>query len=192
VISLQTLSALSLLSPRQLQRLIKDGIISLARDKRGDRLRGRVILGEALPKLFEYAREHASSDPSVARFRAARAEREEADAAMAKIELGYQRGKYLLASAVEEHGIRMLTACRARLLAIPATVGRSLIPLTDTGKLSESERFRQIYKIIEEKIYAALHEIADLGEAGRRDREQSRQCASGLRTTRQPRATTTE
>jgi hypothetical protein len=114
IISLETLADLSALSVRQIQRLVKNRVISLARDKKGNPIRARVVLGEAVPKLFEHSRNtHAVGDPAIARFRRARAQREEADAAMAKIELGYQRGKYLLASAVEEDGIRMLTACRA-------------------------------------------------------------------------------
>ena len=158
VITISTAAELAVLSPRQIQRLIKDGIISLARDKRGNQLRGRVVIGEALPRLFEYAREHAAGDPSVARFRAARAEKEEAEAAMAQIELGYRRQKYLLASAVEEDAIRMLTACRARFLAIPSSIARSLIGKTD---------FKEIYLILETSIHTALREISKLGEAGR-------------------------
>jgi hypothetical protein len=176
IIALSTLAELSVLSVRQIQRLVKDGVISLARDKKGNPIRARVVLGEAVPKLFEHSRNtHAVGDPAIARFRRARAKREEADAAMAEIELGYHRGKYLLASAVEEDLIRMLTACRARMLAIPSAVARSLIALTDTDRLSESERFRQIYQLIEDKVYAALTEIADLSKAGRRDGEQMMQ-----------------
>ena len=157
VISFETLSALVVLSPRQLQRLVKDGVIHLAKDKRGNRLRGRVVLGEALPRLFEYARESVG-DPAVGRFRRARADMTQSHAEIARIELATKRGEYIEAARVEESATRLLTMCRARLLAIPASIGNSLRGLTD---------FRKIYEIIESAIHRALHELADLGDLAR-------------------------
>jgi hypothetical protein len=165
IITLETLSSLSVLSVRQLNRLIKARVITLATNKRGQPLRGRVFLGEAIPRLFEHVRDSiVMDDPSERRYRAARARKEECAAKSAEIELDYERGKYLLASKVREHGQAMLLCCRSRLLAIPSSIARSLIGLTD---------FRAIYTIVENAIHAGLHEIADLGEMGQRDREQA-------------------
>jgi phage terminase Nu1 subunit (DNA packaging protein) len=175
VITLQTLSELSVRSPRQLQRLVRDGIISLARDKRGRPLRGRVVLGEALPKLFEYARESVG-DPAVGRFRRARADLAQSHAEMARIELAAKRGEYVATATVEESATRLLTMCRARLLAIPSSISRSLIGKTD---------FKEIYLIVEEAIHRALHELADFGELARECRyakeEQLDEITEGLR-----------
>ena len=66
VVTFETLGRLAVLSPRQLQRLAKEGV-KLAVDRSGRQLRGRVVIGEALPKLFAYARE-SGGDPAVCRF----------------------------------------------------------------------------------------------------------------------------
>jgi hypothetical protein len=161
-ITFEELGQLAVLSTRQVQRLVKARVINLAKNKRGQPLRGRVFLGEAIPRLFEHLRDTAvMDDPNERRYRAARAQKEECFAQSAQIELDYQRGKYALVSEVQEQGAALLLCCRSRLLAIPSSISRSLIGLTD---------FRKIYTIIETAIHRALHEIADLGELGTKER----------------------
>jgi len=163
IITFEELGQLAVLSTRQIQRLVKARVISLAKNKRGQPLRGRVFLGEAVPRLFEHVRDTIVGDnPDEKRYRRARAAKEECAAKSAQMELDYQRGKYALVSKVREEGTTMMLCCRSRLLAIPSSISRSLIGLVD---------FKQIYTIIESAIHAALHEIADLGELGRKDRE---------------------
>jgi len=141
------------------------GILPQAKDKDGKLLRGRYVLGVAVPRAFEYTRESlVSDDPDEARYRKARAAKEECAAAAAQIELDYQRGKYVLVSEVQEQGTAMMLCCRSRLLAIPSSISRSLIGKTD---------FKEICLIVEGAIHAALHEIADLAELGRKDRERA-------------------
>lgn len=165
----KTLGTVLGISDRRVRQLTEEGVFKVARTK-FKRMHYR--LDDSVQSFVKQQVDVASKqsgDPAIERFRSARAKREEIDAAMATIELGHLRQKYLLASAVEEAGIRMLTACRARMLAIPATVSHSLIALTDSDKMSARDRFHQIYQVIQDKIYAALREIADLPKAGPRN-----------------------
>jgi hypothetical protein len=165
IITFEELGQLAVLSTRQIQRLVKARVISLAKNKRGQPLRGRVFLGEAIPRLFEHLRNTAiMDDPNERRYRAARAQKEECFAESARMELEYERGRYALVSEVQEQGAALLLCCRSRLLAIPSSISHSLIGKTN---------FREIYNIIEAAIHRALHEIADLGELGTKERRRA-------------------
>ena len=158
IISAAELAALVGLSERHIRRLTKSGVIELATDKAGRELAGRYVLGAATLKLFERERAGQTTiDPNMARFKQARAEREECDAEMVKIELVAKRGEYLRRDIVEESGLRLVSVCRARLLAIPSAITNSLRAPTD---------FHTIYQILETAIHKALHELAAFGDLG--------------------------
>jgi hypothetical protein len=178
IVTAADLAALVGMSERHIRRLTKSGVIALAKNKAGRVLRGRYVLGAAALKLFERERAgQATNDPNIARFKQARAGREECEAEMAKIELAAKRGEYLDRAMVEESGLRLVTVFRARCLAIPSAISHSLRGQTD---------FHTIYQIVETAIRRALHELADFGQLGiacgeAKNEEELEQCTARLR-----------
>jgi hypothetical protein len=105
-----------------------------------------------MPRFVEHLRDTlASKDPNEARFRAARAAREEANAKLAEIELDAKRGFYHRADDVEFFWTQTVTACKARILAVPSRICHALRGQTDLVKING---------IITDELYAALEELS--------------------------------
>jgi hypothetical protein len=151
IVGSNDLAELLVVSPRHVRRLTQTGVLPQAKDKEGKILRGRYVLGVVIPRAFEYTRESLVSDDSdQKRYRAARAAKEEATAELAQFELEVKRGFYHHAADVEFAVTTFDTACKARLLAIPARVARLLVGMTD---------FKAINDLIYGEIVLALREL---------------------------------
>jgi hypothetical protein len=145
------LARLLLMTPRNVQRLVGDGILARAADDDGVELRGRF---EMVPNVQAYIkhllarREHDA--PSESRWMTLRNQRMAAEGALADLRLQELRGKLHRSDDVEFAVTTMITACRSRLLSIPSRIARSLL-----GKRS----FKEIYDIIYKEIELALREL---------------------------------
>jgi hypothetical protein len=62
IVTLSDIAVLSGYGERHVQRLTRNGLIKLARDKRGKPLPGRYVIGLTLPVLAEHTRDLATAD----------------------------------------------------------------------------------------------------------------------------------
>jgi hypothetical protein len=67
VITLSDLAALCVCSERTIQRLTKQGVLRLAKDRQRRIMRGRYELGDAMPRFVEHLRDSITSDDPNAR-----------------------------------------------------------------------------------------------------------------------------
>jgi hypothetical protein len=131
IVTLSDIAVLSGYGERTVQRLVKSGVIRLARDAQGRQLKGRFVLGEAMPALCEYLRDLSTvGDPHEEIFRLARSRKM---AAMAEIE--EQRARLLSGELVSvDHVMRvmaeLLSVVRSHVLALPSRCSRLVLGLT--------------------------------------------------------------
>jgi DNA-binding GntR family transcriptional regulator len=155
------LSCYLLLSPQRIRQLTQEGVLQRAK-RNGHFVKGRFNLLAAVNAYITYQRSKASRAALGDEYFQLKQRRLKAITEREEMLTDEMRGKYLLATVVEEAQILRLTFFRAKCLGIPTAISRSLMALT-AGDLTESERFRQIYEVVEAKIYEALHALADLG-----------------------------
>jgi phage terminase Nu1 subunit (DNA packaging protein) len=135
------------LSPRRVQQLAKAGIL-LPKP-----VSGKYDLVQCIKSYEQYIKNNqtsnnsAGNDINVQRVRLLRAQAEKAE-----LELEVLKEKYLEASEVEFTWSDMVLTFRARMLAIPSKLVRSLA--------AAGGDFAKIQKILEDEIYDALIELS--------------------------------
>jgi phage terminase Nu1 subunit (DNA packaging protein) len=119
VVSLADLATLLVLSERSVQRLVKQAVIKLARNKAGQLLRGRFVLGEAVPALVEHLRDSVLDDPNEKAYSAARAQRMQALAVREELDTRLRTGQLIERSQVALVLAHLATATKSAVLALP-------------------------------------------------------------------------
>ncbi len=143
-------------SPRYVQQLTRDGILQRATDEDGRELRGRYNLW-SVRDYCRYLRTLARlDDASEQRYSALRNERMAADNELTQLNLAERKSQLHNSDDVEFVMTQMLTAFKARTLAIPSRVSRSLI-----GK----KTFREIYDLLTREIELCLLELSGYDES---------------------------
>src|SRR5260370_15488623 len=143
-------------SPRYVQQLTRDGILQRATDEDGRELRGRYNLW-SVRDYCRYLRTLARfDDASEQRYSALRNERMAADNELTQLNLAERKGQLHNSDDVEFVMTQMLTAFKARTLAIPSRVSRSLI-----GK----KTFREIFDIVMHEIALCLRVLSAYDES---------------------------
>jgi phage terminase Nu1 subunit (DNA packaging protein) len=152
VITTSDLATLTVQSERSVQRLTKQGIFRLAKDRQGRQLKGRFVVGECVPAFCEHLRELATDDPNEAAYKAARARRMEASAAAAELAVKLQRGQLHRSEDISFFLGNIIIATRDRLRAIPSRLMFSLRGETDPAKINAA---------ISSEIDGALTELSE-------------------------------
>jgi phage terminase Nu1 subunit (DNA packaging protein) len=153
IITLADLSALVVVSERTIQRLAKEGVIPLAKNKRGQPMRGKFVLGEAVPRFIENLRDRfVETDPTKAAFNHDRARKMKIEADSAQMDLEEKRGVLVRVSDVEFEIHQTIRNVRDGVRAVPSRIMHSLVGLKDP---------REANKIVAEAIDATSHRVAD-------------------------------
>ena len=146
------LARLLLMTPRHVNRMVADGVLTRATDDDGTELRGRfemVANVQAYIRHLQARNQHDEPGESV--YSRLRNDRMRDEGEMTRLRLAEIKGKLHRADDVEFAVTAMVSACRARLLAIPSRIATRLI-----GKRS----FKEIYSIIYNEIVSALKELS--------------------------------
>jgi phage terminase Nu1 subunit (DNA packaging protein) len=146
------LAELLLLSERRIQQLTRAGVLKHAYDEQdGHELRGRFRWVEAIQAYIRYLRqEFGSEDVTETKFLDARSRRMIAVAEAAELQLAVLKGKLHRTEDVEFIMTNRDSAIRARLLAIPARVGRLLVGQTDLNEIRD---------LLNAESYSALNSL---------------------------------
>lgn len=140
-------------TPRHVQRLTGDGVLSRARDLDGKELLGRYELIANVRSYIKYLRMQARlDDASESKYIMLRNNKMAADSETATLKLAIFKNTLHKADDVEFILTNMFTAMKSRLLAIPSRVTRLVIGQTN---------FQVIYDLIYTEIELALRELAD-------------------------------
>jgi Phage DNA packaging protein, Nu1 subunit of terminase len=141
------------ITPRHVQRLTGDGILTRARDVDGKELMGRYELIANVRSYIKYLRMQARlDDASESKYVMLRNNKMAADSETATLKLAIFKNTLHKADDVEFILTNMFTAMKSRLLAIPSRVTRLVI-----GQVN----FQVIYDLIYTEIELALRELAD-------------------------------
>jgi phage terminase Nu1 subunit (DNA packaging protein) len=149
--SARQLSEILGISQRQIERLTASRVLEVTRGK----LRHRYQLATAVKSYLAYQKQYVTEQAKGADdagYMRARARRMAALAQQAEFELEIQKGKMYYAVDVEHALTTMITACKARLLAMPSRVMHQLVGRTDP---------RETNKIVGDEIYSALTELSE-------------------------------
>jgi phage terminase Nu1 subunit (DNA packaging protein) len=153
VVSLSDVASLCVCSERTIQRLTKSGVLRQAKDRERRIMRGRYVLGDAVPRFVESLRDSITSDdPSERAYVEARSRRMRALAESEELRVKHQRGALIKLETVSFWLSLILRSCRDRLRAIPSRTLHQLTGMTDA---------RQINQLLQKEIDAGLSEIAD-------------------------------
>ena len=152
IVTTTQLAKLLLLSERRIQQLVRAGIFKHAFDlEGGHELRGRFRWIDSVQAYIRYLRQElGSEDATETRFLDARSRRMIAVAEAAELRLKVLKGKLHRAEDVEFLMTNRDSAIRARILAIPARVGRLLIGQTDPAT---------IHDLLSAELYSALDSL---------------------------------
>ena len=102
VVTLSDVAALTVQSERSIQRLVKSGVIRLAKDRQRRQLKGRFVLGDCIPRICEHLRDQmTAADPNAAAYAEARARRMQCVAKVAELELKQKKRELHHARDVE-------------------------------------------------------------------------------------------
>ena len=138
-------------TPRWILKLTADGVLHRALDADGSELRGRYH-ARAVGDFCDYLRRQARiDDSSELRYSALRNEKLSAENELTQLSLAERKGQLHNSDDVEFVMTQMLTAFKARILAIPARVSRLLIGRT---------KFKEIFDIIMKEIEQCLLQLS--------------------------------
>lgn len=150
-LDISTTAKLLKLQPRQVQQLTADGVLQRARDEDGSEIKGRYVMVQCVHGYIDYLRARVPLEGSSEdEWQQLRTRRMAFESEMAELKLNLLKGKLHRAEDVEFCVTTMITACRARLLAIPSRIARLLI-----GK----KKFKEIFDLIYREIELALREL---------------------------------
>jgi phage terminase Nu1 subunit (DNA packaging protein) len=133
------------ITDRRLQQLADENVVSPVK-------RGVWNLVETAHGYIRYLREHGSTKNDAIDARRERARLLAAQADKVELELAILRADTIPAETVRAVWSKMLSACRARLLAVPTRVAGAAMA---AASIQESET------LVRELIYEALNELAD-------------------------------
>jgi hypothetical protein len=143
-------------TPRWINKLTGDGVLQRAVDDDGKELRGRYG-ARAIGDFCDYLRKQARLDDTTEiRYSALRNEKLSAENELTQLNLAERKGQLHNSDDVEFVMTQMLTAFKARTLAIPSRVSRLLIGRTN---------FREIFDIIMKEIELCLSELSGYDES---------------------------
>jgi hypothetical protein len=143
-------------TPRWILKLTADGVLHRALDADGSELRGRYH-ARSIGDFCDYLRRQARiDDSSELRYTALRNERLAAENELTQFTLAERKGQLHNSDDVEFVMTQMLTAFKARTLAIPSRVSRSLIGKTN---------FREIFDLLMHEIELCLLELSGYDES---------------------------
>jgi phage terminase Nu1 subunit (DNA packaging protein) len=127
IITLADLSALVVVSERTIQRLVKEGVIPLAKNKRGQPMRGKFTLGIAVPHFIENLRDTlVADDPAKAEFDRERAAKMKIERMNAEIDLQEKRGSMVKVCDIEFEIHQTIRNVRDGVRAVPSRIMHSL------------------------------------------------------------------
>jgi phage terminase Nu1 subunit (DNA packaging protein) len=153
VITLSDLASLCVCSERTIQRLTKRGVLRQAKDRERRIMRGRYVLGDALPRFVEHLRDSITSDdPNERAYVEARARRMTASAEMTQLELRHKRGELLECAHVDFVVTNLLSIVKNHMLSIPSRLMHQLVGKTDP---------REINMIVRGEVHRALREASE-------------------------------
>lgn len=152
VVTLSDVAALTVQSERSIQRLVKSGVIRLAKDRQRRQLKGRFVLGDCIPRICEHLRDQmTAADPNAAAYAEARARRMQCVAEVAELELKQKKRELHHARDVEFVLSLMIRNARDRLRAMPSR----------TMFMVQGKAPPEINRLIAGEIDTALNELAD-------------------------------
>jgi phage terminase Nu1 subunit (DNA packaging protein) len=160
VITLSDLATLTVQSERNVQRLVKSGVIRLARDRHGRQLKGRFVLGECVPAFCEHLREVATADPHESSYAEARSRRMQASAESEEMDLRLKKGELMEKKHILFLMTGVILSTRNRLLSLPSRITRRLLPHVVSEDANAS--FQSVYQITNGEVRAALTEVSRL------------------------------
>jgi phage terminase Nu1 subunit (DNA packaging protein) len=141
------------ITPRHVQRLTADGILTRARDVDGKELLGRYELIANVRSYIKFLRMQARlDDASESKYIMLRNNKMAADSETATLKLAIFKNTLHKADDVEFILTNMFTAMKSRLLAIPSRVTRLVIGQTN---------FQVIYDLIYGEIELGLRELSE-------------------------------
>lgn len=153
IITLADLSVLVVVSERTIQRLVKEGVIPLAKNKLGQPMRGKFVLGEAVPHFVEHLRDTlAADDPAKAEYHRERARKMKLDADNCAMDLEVKKGELLRKSDIEFELTQVIRNVRDAFRALPSRL---------MYELSHQADPRMTNQILTEAIDGLLHRVAD-------------------------------
>jgi phage terminase Nu1 subunit (DNA packaging protein) len=153
IITLQDLSALTVMSDRQLQRMVRDGIIPLAKNKHGQPMRGKFVLGEAVPHFIENLRDTlVTQDPAKAAFAVDRARKMKIEADSAELDFREKKGEMVRVSDIKFEVHQIIRNIRDGVRAVPSKIMHNLVGVRDAMSART---------IVAKAIDATLHRVAD-------------------------------
>lgn len=125
-------------TPRHLQRLTADGVLTRARDEDGNEMRGRYEVARNVLAYVRYLKGLARiDDASESEWARLRNERMRAESEMAGLKLKELKGELLRKDDVEFVMTNIITATKNHLLAIASRLARSLVGLKSFTKIRE-------------------------------------------------------
>ena len=152
IVTVADLATLLVMSERQIQRLTVQGILRRAKDKNGQLLRGRYVLGDAVSRYVEHLRDSLLADPSGEAYNQARARRMQAAADQAQLQLGRESGELIRRDDVIREIGPMLIVIKNHVLAIPSRLARAMLGLTE---------FAKSYQLLDDACRGALREASE-------------------------------
>jgi phage terminase Nu1 subunit (DNA packaging protein) len=153
IITLSDLSSLVVMGERQLQRLVKDGVIPVAKDKNGQPMRGKFVLGEAVPHFVENMRDSlVTHDPAKKALAVDRARKMKIEADSAQLDLEEKRGELVRTAEIEFQVYQLIRNVRDGVRGVPSKVMHKLVGVRDPMAAR---------KIVTQAIDATLHRVAD-------------------------------
>src|SRR5262249_5562969 len=152
VVTIQDVAALGVTSERTLQRLVKEGTLQLAKNKRGQFLRGRFILGQVIPRYCENLRDSLAEEPSKAEFHRERAAKMKLERQITEMDVAERRGELLRKNDLQFELEMMVSNIRDAMRSIPS---RTMF------RICHQKDPRVCNQILSEEIDAVLHRVAD-------------------------------
>jgi hypothetical protein len=140
---------------RTVQRAVKSGLIQNAKNKFGQPIKGRFVLGELVPAYVVHLRQAIAGDPQEIELKAAKLRKALADAERAELELALFKNQLHTSEAVLFVWSSRIGASRKRLLAVPNRLAPHLAGQDDQKK---------IYDAIYREIVLALEDVSGLTE----------------------------
>src|SRR5262245_11854775 len=174
IVTVADLATLLVISERQIQRLVKQGVIPLAKNKQGQNLRARFVLGEAVPRYLEHLRDSVLVDANEEAYQSARARRMQAAARQAELQLGRDSGELIQSDVVFREMATVMITVKKHVLAIPTRLARAMLGLTE---------FAKSYQLLDDACRGALREaskfdVRQLGKVRKHTRNGSERVAA--------------
>lgn len=147
-------------TPRHIQRLTVEGVLTRARDEEGNEVRGRYEVAATVFAYVRYLKTLAKvDDASETEYQRLRNAKMAAEAAVATIKLKELKGEMLRAGDVDFLLTNLITATKQHLLSIASRVTRTLVPFVaaETGNAN----FQKIFDAVNAEVERGLRELSE-------------------------------